>query len=343
MKQRIPPWLKILIEVALLAALVVLFIFVLDPAALRGYLAKVTLVSIVGLLGCQLALHLVGALQWLVLLRQAAIRASLWRVFWARLSGCAITSLTPSAYFGGEPVRAALLKDDSMTYQNVFATIAVDKYIELFTKYPIALMGFGFLILLANPPRALVLLSSIFVAFFFALFFLLMVKLFQGGGFIMSLFKRILRPLTRFRPRVAVRVIRVIRDFTHSVSLIIKSKKAFYLAMALGLLLSAVELFQYAYVLAVLDIHSIPNAAIIFFGHVFLGIFSLIPGNVGSMEGVFLFVFNILGLGSDRSLIFSMIMRIGQIVMVLLGVVNILVSRLKKRLGKGADRNRTDA
>ena len=83
--------------------------------------------------------------------------------------------------------------------------------------------------------------------------------------------------------------------------------------------------------------------AIIFFGHVFLGIFSFIPGNVGSMEGVFLTVFALLGLGSDRSLIFSMIMRIGQVIMVALGVGNIVVSRIAKRAGKGADRIRTDA
>jgi uncharacterized protein (TIRG00374 family) len=170
-----------------------------------------------------------------------------------------------------------------------------------------------------------------------------MVKLFQGGDFIMQLAKWLLRPLTRFRPRVAVKIIRPTRDFTRSVSHIFKTKKAFYLAMSLGLLLTGVELFQYYYVLSVLGIYSVADAAIIFFGHVFLGIFSVIPGNVGSMEGVFLFVFTLLGLGSDRSLIFSMIMRIGQLVMVALGAVNILVSRIAHGFKKGADRNRTDA
>ena len=110
--------------------------------------------------------------------------------------------------------------------------------------------------------------------------------------------------------------------------------------MSLGILLSVVELFQYAYVLSVLGIFSVPDAAIIFFGHVFLGIFSFIPGNVGSMEGVFLFVFALLGLGSDRSLIFSVIMRIGQLVMVALGVGNIVVSRIHAERG---ERRRPDS
>ena len=343
MKRRISKPIKVVIEVVLLAALVILFVVVLDPKVLRGYLLRVTLSSILGLLGFQFAIHIVGALQWTVLLRQSGIRRNAWHAFWARLSGCAVTSLTPSAYFGGEPVRAAIIKDDSMSYQRIFATIAVDKYIELFTKFPIAVLGFAFLIIRAHPSRTLIIISSLFVAFFIAIFFLLMVRLFQGGDFIMRFFKRILRPLTRVRPRVAVRIIRPIRDFTRSVAHLIKSKRAFYLAMSLGILLSVVELFQYAYVLSVLGIYSVPNAAILFFGHVFLGIFSFIPGNVGSMEGVFLTVFALLGLGSDRSLIFSMIMRIGQVIMVALGVGNIVVSRIAKRASKGADRIRTDA
>jgi glycosyltransferase 2 family protein len=333
----------IVIEMLLLAGLVVLFVVILDPKQLREYLLRVTLVSILGLLAFQLAIHTVGMLQWLVLLRQAGIRASAWQVFRARLSGCAVTSLTPSAYFGGEPVRATLLKDHGMSYRQLFATIAVDKYIELFTKFPIAVVGFGFLILRAHPGRTLVVVSSLFVAFFLGVFLLLMVRLFQGGDFIMRFSKRLLRPVTRMRPRLAVKIIHPVRDFTRSVAHLITSRKAFSLAMSLGLLLSLVELAQYSYVLSVLGIFNAGDAAIIFFGHVFLGIFSFIPGNVGSMEGVFLFVFTLLGLGSDRSLIFSMIMRIGQIVMVALGVANIVVSRITKGVAKGADRIRTGA
>ena len=336
---------KILIEVALLAGLVALFYFVLDPQQLSIQIRRVTVNSILGLLCFQLAIHITGMLQWVVLLRQSGIKASPWRVFWARLSGCAITSLTPSAYFGGEPFRAALLKDESFTYRQVFATIAVDKYIELFTKLPIAVLGLGCLIFKAHPSTTLVIISSAFVVFCFAFFFFLMVKLFQGGDFIVRFTKRILRPFTRMRPRSAAKAYHAMRDFRQGVAHLFKSKKAFYLGMSLGLLLATVELFQYAYVLRVLDIPRdiIADASIIFFGHVFLGIFSVIPGNVGSMEGVFLFVFTLLGLGSDRSLVFSVIMRIGQLVMVALGLGNIVVSRISKRVGKGADRIRTGA
>jgi hypothetical protein len=62
---------RIVIEVLLLAGLVVLFVVILDPRQLREYLLRVTLASILGLLVFQFAIHTVGMLQWVVLLRQS--------------------------------------------------------------------------------------------------------------------------------------------------------------------------------------------------------------------------------------------------------------------------------
>jgi len=46
-------------------------------------------------------------------------------------------------YFGGEPVRASLYKSGQMSYKNIYATIALDKYIELAGKIPCILVGFA--------------------------------------------------------------------------------------------------------------------------------------------------------------------------------------------------------
>ncbi|HTO23822.1 MAG TPA: lysylphosphatidylglycerol synthase transmembrane domain-containing protein [Spirochaetia bacterium] len=339
--------LTIAIETVLIGGLVVLFIVILDPQRLREDFGRITAVTLLGLMAFQVGIHAMGMLQWLVLLRQAGIRAGPWKVFRARLSGTAITSLTPAASFAGEPVRGALLKDHATTYRRVFATIAVDKYIELFTKLPMGALGFGFLIFSVHPGAVLVVVSALFVAFSLGIFLLVMVRLFQGGSFIVRLFKRLVRPLARVRLRAAARVVHVVRDFTRSVSHLVRSRRALYLAMLLGVLLSAIELGQYAYVLAVLGVPSVGNAAILYFSHLFVGLVGFIPGNVGTTEGMFLFAFTLLGLGSNRSLIFSIILRIGQLVMVALGLCNLVVTRVAGRVlreaVKGADRIRTGA
>jgi uncharacterized protein (TIRG00374 family) len=338
---------RIVIESLLVGGLIILFVVILDPQRLQENFRRVTVPTILGLLAFQAGIHTLGMLQWLVLLRQAGIHAGPWKVLRARLSGTAVTSLTPAASFAGEPVRGALLRDHATAYRQVFATIAVDKYIELFTKLPAGALGFGFLIVRVHPGAVLVVVSASFVAFFLGIFLLIMVRLFQGGDFIVTLFKRLVRPLARVRPRAAAKVIHVIRDFTRGVAHLIRSRRAFYLAMALGVLLSTVELFQYAYVLGVLGVPGVGNAAILYFAHLFVGVVGFIPGNVGTMEGMFLFAFTLLGLGSNRSLIFSVILRIGQLVMVALGLANLVVSRLTRGVVreavKGADRIRTGA
>ena len=154
MKRRLSKPVKILIEIALLAALVVLFVVVLRPQGAPGlpHAGDPRLHPRAPGLPVRHPHRRDAASGWCSCARRASAMSP-WHVFWSRLSGCAITSLTPSAYFGGEPVRAAMLKNDTMSYRKVFATIAVDKYIELFTKFPIAVLGFGCLIMLA-PARA---------------------------------------------------------------------------------------------------------------------------------------------------------------------------------------------
>ncbi|HET6488002.1 MAG TPA: flippase-like domain-containing protein, partial [Spirochaetia bacterium] len=297
MRLRISKPVKIAIEVVVIGLLVLLFFLVVDPARLRVYLALITLRSIGGLLAIQLTLHLVGMVQWLLILRQAGVTSSAWEVFWTRLSGCAITSLTPSMYFGGEPVRASMLKNPTVSYQTLYATIAVDKYVELFTKLPAAAIGFAMLIQLAQPGPALLILSAAFILVFCAFFLYLMVKLFQGSRFVLRAAKWVLVPMARVRPRLAVKIQMALKEFTKDVSRILKKKLSFALAMFFGLLLSAVEVLQIYYVLAVLGVYDLRRAFAIFFATVFQGLLSFIPGNIGTMEGLNLFMFSILKLG----------------------------------------------
>lgn len=64
-----------------------------------------------------------------------------WDLFQARLAGHAISYLTPSAYFGGEAIRAVM-----MTTQNrrkSVASIVVDKSIEIISVIMFAVIGLG--------------------------------------------------------------------------------------------------------------------------------------------------------------------------------------------------------
>ena len=293
---------------------------------------------VLAVLAIHLALHLLGSLQWWLILREAGMRIGYLRVFRARMSGYAITYLTPSMYFGGEPVRAMLLKDGTASYKKIAATIALDKYIELFTKMPLIVVGFAFIVLLLHVELPYLLLAGALIAAFCGLFVFVTVHLFQGRGSVRRLAKGILRPLVRIRPRWAVRAVRVATDFEREVHLIIKRRWVFYTAMCVGILFSGVEVLQTWYVLRVLGHANTVHPFVIYATIVVQGLVSILPGNIGGMEGVHLFIFTVLGIGSSTSLIYTVILRIGQMSFVFLGLVNLFVSRLFARPARGAAR-----
>jgi len=67
---------------------------------------------------------------WMIILRAYGIRIPILRIVGARLSGYAISYLTPTMYFGGEPFRAMLVSDvTSAPATRVFATIIVERFL----------------------------------------------------------------------------------------------------------------------------------------------------------------------------------------------------------------------
>jgi uncharacterized protein (TIRG00374 family) len=343
MKVRLAPPIKLALELVALALLVFLFFKVLDFQHVRAYLALITPRVFLAVIGFQLTILVVQTFQWSLILREAGIYRGAWLTFWSRLSSFSLTYLTPSMYFGGEPVRASLYKDRTMSYQKLYATIALDKYIELAGKIPCVVAGFSLLVYFVHTGTVLIAVSGTLLAAFIGFFLFLIVKLFNSEKFIVNLFKRLLRPVARVNRRTAVKVLRVMREFAADVHAIIRRRRIFYLAMLAGVAVSCVEVFQTLYILFVLGHPSLPNSFVIFATVMVQGLVGLLPGNIGGMEGTHLFIFNVLRIGSDPSLVYTIILRMGQMTMVLLGLLNIFAWRFDRARLKGADRNRTDA
>jgi hypothetical protein len=82
----------------------------------------------------------------------------------------------------------------------------------------------------------------------------------------------------------------------------------------------------------------------VIFATVFIqALVGILPGNLGGMEATHLAIFNVLGIGSSASLIYTIILRIGQMSVVLVGILIIVWWRVRRGERIGADRNRTDA
>jgi len=103
--------------------------------------------GIVSVLGSVLLAMAAWILSWWIILRSYGIRLPLGQVIGARLSGYAISYLTPTLYFGGEPVRALMVtgKTDAPTTR-VFATVFLERFLGGLSMILFILVGSFFAI-----------------------------------------------------------------------------------------------------------------------------------------------------------------------------------------------------
>jgi len=103
--------------------------------------------GICGVVGSVLLAMAGWTLSWWIILRSYGIRLPLGQVIGARLAGYAVSYLTPTLYFGGEPVRALMVtgKTDAPTTR-VFATVFIERFLGGMSMIVFILIGSFFAI-----------------------------------------------------------------------------------------------------------------------------------------------------------------------------------------------------
>jgi len=98
--------------------------------------------GIAGVIGSVLLASAGWMLSWWIILRSYGIRLPLPQVIGAHLSGYAITYLTPTLYFGGEPIRALLIAGKANApATRVFATVFVERFLGGLSVISFILIG----------------------------------------------------------------------------------------------------------------------------------------------------------------------------------------------------------
>ena len=192
--------LSIVIGFAILAA-------VLHFVGWRETLAQVAALGawgILSVLGNVLITMFLWILSWWVILRSYGIRLPLRSIIGARLAGYAVSYLTPTLYFGGEPVRAMLVvgKTDAPATR-IVATIVVERFLGGLSMIIFVLMGSFYALSLPQIPWSeRRLLAS---AIGFVTFWILVGLINFAGNFkwISRIIRALGRPLARWRDPLA--------------------------------------------------------------------------------------------------------------------------------------------
>lgn len=257
---------------------------------------------------------------WYLTLGSYAYQVGFARLFMIRMAGEAINNTTPSAYLGGEPVKAYLLKHYGVSLVEGMASVVTAKTIMTLAQILFIFLGIGlaFWVLGENEYYLVAALASVAVL----VCGLLLLVLAQRYGIAAGLLKLLRMAHLRIRfleEREAQLLVldRTIQSFyTHRRRKFILATGVFFL----GWMTETLEVYAILYFLgenvAFLESMSIAALAVLIKGSTFF-----IPGSMGAQEGGYLLL--LIGFGYDEvtGIAFALIRRLREVVWIVLGLI----------------------
>ncbi|MBP1911302.1 lysylphosphatidylglycerol synthase transmembrane domain-containing protein [Thermococcus stetteri] len=273
------------------------------------YLVLAFLVYIVGLLA--------WAMRWKVLIDALNMDAPFSKILTALMAGIFVNNATPGARGGGEPVRTYFLaKEIEMPYGPVFATVMMDRILDLIPVVGMLAVATAYVYSLGSRSLAVVLifLDAVFFGLVaFTLGILLSEK--KTKGALRWFFRRI----ERFLPAVAEkyrekfeRIVEVdVPRFQNDFRFLMTHKKAFLLAMIYSTVswLTVVVRGYYAFLAIGYPVKFADVVVVQMVGMV-VGMLSVIPGGAGLIETVNSGTYVLLGIEKEHAVTATILDRL---------------------------------
>jgi glycosyltransferase 2 family protein len=289
-------------------------------------------------------MYLLEAYGWRLTLGSHAHRLSFWRLFAIRTAGEVVNMTTPTAYVGGEPLKAYLLKRQGVPIVDAMASVVTAKTTMTLAQVMFILVGialsFWTMGLVTNPSTgnaatpvgaAVVTVAGLLVG---TLLFLAM----QRRG----LFIGFLGMLRRCRIRVPYLESREdkLRELDGAINgFYVRDRQAFLLSLAmffLGWLAEALEVYVILYVIGppagVLTALSIGALAVVIKGGAFF-----IPGSIGAQEGGYLLLLMAYGYSDLAGITFAILRRVRELVWIVIGLACLAALGGLRKSGVTAD------
>lgn len=279
-------------------------------------------------------------LAWMVVMKGYDVVAPFSLSFWARIGSFAVSFLTPSMHFGGEPVRALVIERESDSpYSRIFATIVAERITMLAALVALILIGALMGIYTTLPSDALIyliLISLIFVGLVSLLILNFYKKMFLFTKFIAFLKRKLIWTEILQRAEDGTRHLEkeigmafgqhikhtggaFLLDLVATVFMFIRPQIYFYFTQ--GRLFTIEELTLLFAMISVLS-----------------SFLWVTPGGIGVSEGGFIGIFAIFGISGSEAVAYSFSIKIIQLFFVGLGlallarygIMNLLFERQNK-------------
>lgn len=261
-------------------------------------------------------------LAWFVVMKGYKVVAPFSLSFWARIGSFAVSFLTPSLHFGGEPVRALVIERESdSSYSRVFATIVAERITMMTALVAVILIGALMGVYSTLPSDTLVyliLISLVFVGLVSILIYNFYGKLFLFTRFVAFLRRHLPWPELLKKAEKTVRhleqeigmafgkhlkhtVAAFLIDLVATIFMFIRPQIYFYFTQ--GRLFSIMELTMLFAMISMLS-----------------SFFWITPGGIGVSEGGFIGIFALFGINGSEAVAYSFSVKVIQLFFVGLGL-----------------------
>ncbi|MFH1582305.1 MAG: lysylphosphatidylglycerol synthase transmembrane domain-containing protein [bacterium] len=261
------------------------------------------------ILGLTLMTMAVGIWRWREILKGVGINLSIKKMISPFLAGFSIMFLAPILVWGGEVLRTYILKQrNDVPWSKGMASVIIDRILEWTANLVVIFFG-GIIFLFFNnfPINNLVIIFSGLFVFFVILLIYFFVKCYKRES-IAAIF-------LRKRKNNLLDIEKEIFNFFK------RNKLAMWKSMALSFLRVSVMYIRVWFLITFLGKSVAALSALSVLGFSYLAVMIPIPTALGTHEAIQSFAFNSLGLGISTATAFTMIIRVVELVVSLIGVV----------------------
>ncbi len=153
---------NLIISIIIGLAIFIFFIYRTGPNAVKLIIQNISWIFFTLFFITAFLVHVLTTLRWRAILKGYKKNIPFWTLFRQVIAGYAVSYVTPVARFGGEPVRAYMLKKESnVAAKTGMASIIIDKFVELTGAMLLAVAGIIVLIYFPGLPASLKITLSI--------------------------------------------------------------------------------------------------------------------------------------------------------------------------------------
>ncbi|MBS3735809.1 MAG: lysylphosphatidylglycerol synthase transmembrane domain-containing protein [Candidatus Bipolaricaulota bacterium] len=261
-------------------------------------------------------------LAWVVVMKGYGVIAPFSLSFWARIGSFAVSFLTPSMHFGGEPVRALVIERESdSSYSRIFATIVAERITMMAALVAVILIGALLGIYSQLPSDTLIYL--ILISLIFVGLVSLLILNFYSKMFLFTKFAAFLKR-NLFWPEILQKVEDGVRHLEKEISMafgqhIRHTGGAFMLDIVATVFMFIRPQIYFYYTQG--RVFTIEELTMLFaMISVLSSFFWVTPGGIGVSEGGFIGIFAIFGISGSEAVAYSFSVKIIQLFFVGLGL-----------------------